>query len=132
MTQTQLLSRFDWLEIADEPLFPSLETRAVGAGYVPGIRDHVATLVIGGPLVLQREPWNPYDSNAIVVLSPEGRKLGYIPRTQNRTLAYCLDQGERARVTLTGLTEVHTGWPQIYLRVYLDESFFKARQKARS
>ncbi len=127
MTQAQLLSRFDWLEIADEPLFPILETRAVGAGYVPGIREHVAALVIGGPLVLQREPWNPYDENAIVVLSPEGRKLGYIPRTQNRTLAYRLDQGERARVTLTGLTDVHTGWPQIYLRVYVNEAAGRGR-----
>lgn len=113
------LTRVDWLEIGDEPLFQTfLETRAVGAGYVPGIRGHVASLPLGGPLCLQREPWNPYDTFAIVVLNPQGQKLGYIPRSENKELARRLDCGARVRVVLTGIEAVHTGWPQIYIRVY--------------
>lgn len=35
----------------------------------------------GDPLVLRKEPENPYDAEAIKVETPEGLHLGYIPRT---------------------------------------------------
>jgi hypothetical protein len=45
------------------------------------------------PLQLNREPHNPYDKNAIQVLSGEAR-LGYIPRSENKTIAGLMDQGK--------------------------------------
>lgn len=47
----------------------------------------------GEPLELEREPDNPYDSNAVRV-EWRGHKLGYVPRTQNSALAWAMDRGE--------------------------------------
>jgi len=47
----------------------------------------------GEPLELEREPDNPYDSNAVRV-QWRGHKLGYVPRTQNAALAWAMDRGE--------------------------------------
>ena len=115
---TLCLTRVDWLEIDQDPLPQPLKTCIAGAGYVPDIKERVKALGIGGPLILQREPWNPYDTYAIVVLSPTGQKLGYIPRSQNQALARSMDQGKSLRAVLTALSAVHSGWPQIYLKVY--------------
>jgi hypothetical protein len=120
MMTTHALTRFDWLELSPEPLQEFLETCVAGAGYVPDIQDRVSELVIGGPLVLQREPWNPYDSLAIVVLSPAGHKLGYIPRSQNRLLARRMDQNGQVQAVLSALAGAESRWPQIYLKVWVD------------
>ncbi len=44
---------------------------------------------------LVREPDNPYDSNAILVICEDGSDLGYVPRTLAKDLAPLLDGGAR-------------------------------------
>lgn len=73
-----------------------------------GFRYHAAAEVwdelrVGDPLVMQREPDNPHDPNA-VSLSWHGRKLGYVPRRENATLAWGLDRGEPLRARISRLS----------------------------
>ena len=124
-----VLNRWDWLEISPDPVFEGLTTCIAGAGYVPQIEDRVAELTLGGPLILQREPWNPYDDRAIVVLSPQGCKLGYIPRRRNQRLARELDQGRQFSVTLTAIDGAQSGWPQLTVRIMSrNEGFLSSSQ----
>ena len=56
------------------------------------------------PLGLKREPKNPFDPNAIAVLDPEGRQLGFLSRKVAETLAPQLDQGVAVTVVATAAT----------------------------
>jgi len=51
-------------------------------------------------LELKREPENPYDANAVLVLDKAANKLGYIPAYRNKDLAVRLDAGEEFRTIL--------------------------------
>ncbi len=57
-------------------------------------------LAVGAALDLVREADNPHDANAVRV-QWRGRKLGYVPRRQNATIAWGLDRGAplRARIS---------------------------------
>lgn len=45
-------------------------------------------------LFLKREAWNKYDTFAIAVLNREKKKIGYIPREDNKVFARLLDAGK--------------------------------------
>ena len=45
-------------------------------------------------LILQREPENRFDENAILVLDLQKRKLGYIPEKDNIVFARLMDAGK--------------------------------------
>lgn len=70
-----------------------LITQVAGAAYVDW-ETLYAGLEIGELLGLKREPDNPHDGNAILVLDKEKNKLGYIPRHLNEDLAKQLDAGK--------------------------------------
>ena len=61
-------------------------------------------LRLGDPLELVREPDNPHDRNAVRV-DWRGRKLGYVPRTENEALAWAMDRGERVTARISRLQE---------------------------
>jgi hypothetical protein len=72
-----------------------------------GLRYYAAAEVrhdlrVGDPVELEREAENPHDPNAIAVRW-RGRKLGYVPRRDNATLAWALDRGERLRARISQL-----------------------------
>ncbi len=71
-----------------------LWTRVNGENYYEA-RASVATLTVGAPVTLRREPDNAYDRRAIEVFDTAGRKLGYIARIDNSALARMIDAGER-------------------------------------
>ncbi len=48
----------------------------------------------GDVLVLQREPENRFDENAILVLDGKKRKLGYIPEKDNVVFTRLMDAGK--------------------------------------
>lgn len=73
--------------------------------YVAGVAYYQAMtlkdrLRPGDPLLLRREPDNPYDGNAIVVLDARGRKLGYVPRVDNEVPARLMDAGNPLAATI--------------------------------
>ena len=49
---------------------------------------------------LKREPENPHDAHAIIVLDRKGNKLGYVLAVRNKGLARKLDSGEAVKTTL--------------------------------
>lgn len=88
----------------------TIHTRINGLTFAPGypanlqaIHDIEVDGVSGEGVacVLEREPHNPYDSNAIAVHCPAtGGMVGHIPKNLARTLARRLDAGERATVSI--------------------------------
>ena len=45
-------------------------------------------------LVLKREPKNKYDDKAILILTEDGQKLGYVPQEKNEILSRLMDAGK--------------------------------------
>lgn len=80
---------------------------------VAGVRYHrglagLVGLCPGQALTLRREPNNPHDALAIAVHTPDGAKLGYLPRRLNEIPAGLMDQG---RPVLARVLEVHPDFP---------------------
>lgn len=55
---------------------------------------------VGNLVYLQREPSNPYDSNAILVRLEFGQVIGYAPREEASMLAPYLDRGFRQKAAI--------------------------------
>ena len=89
-----------------------------------GFRYHEAAgvwgeLRVGDPLELAREPANPHDANAVVVLW-RGRKLGYVPRRENAALAWGLDRGTPLRARISALAEHPNPARRVRFEVYVE------------
>lgn len=94
--------------------------RVAGASFVSGIDELAGGLAKGDRLVLEREPLNAADRNAIIVRAPGGEKLGYLPADKVVILARLMDGGKLlyARVTSAGRRGPY--W-QILVEVVLDD-----------
>lgn len=75
-------------------------------------------LTVGDSLELRREPGNPHDPNAIRV-DWNGRKLGYIPRMENRTTARLLDQGKWLEARIGGLERHGNPWRRMTVEIWM-------------
>lgn len=67
--------------------------------HIAGTSHHDVKLVEprlrpGATLPLQREPQNPHDPLAILILAESGQRLGYVPRDKNEALARLMDAGK--------------------------------------
>ena len=69
-------------------------------------------------LVLKREPKNEYDDNAILILTEDGRKLGYVPQEKNEVLSNLMDAGKLLFGRLDEKTWVDN-WLKLDVQVYL-------------
>ena len=73
--------------------------RVAGVSFRPGYPDNLTSLVDRYPdgqvipVVLEREPSNPYDERAVKVLI-EGEHVGYVPKAINAPITEALDAGE--------------------------------------
>lgn len=89
-----------------------------------GFRYHAAALLwrelrVGDALELAREPDNPHDANAVVVLW-RGHKLGYVPRAENAALAWGLDRGTPLRARISALAEHPNPARRVRFEVYVE------------
>lgn len=89
-----------------------------------GFRYHGAAafwreLRVGDALELAREPGNPHDANAVVVLW-RGHKLGYVPRRENAALAWGLDRGTALRARISALAEHPNPARRVRFEVYVE------------
>jgi hypothetical protein len=89
-----------------------------------GFRYHAAAEVwselrVGDTLGLEREPDNPHDANAIAV-SWRGRKLGYIPKRDNATLAWGLDRGAPLQARISRLAPHPNPARRIEIEVFVE------------
>ena len=69
-------------------------------------------------LVLKRETKNEYDDNAILILTEDGQKLGYIPQEKNEVLSNLMDAGKLLFGKLNEKTWVDN-WLKLDVQVYL-------------
>lgn len=72
----------------------------------------------GDRLSLIREPENRHDANAVRV-EWNGRRLGYVPRAENRALAAAMDRGERVEARVRRLKRHRDPWQRVEFEVYL-------------
>ena len=69
-------------------------------------------------LVLKREPKNEYDDNAILILTEDGQKLGYVPQEKNEVLSNLMDAGKLLFGKLNEKSWVDN-WLKLDVQVYL-------------
>ncbi len=72
----------------------------------------------GDKLILQREPENRFDDNAILVLDSKRRKLGYIPEKDNVVFARLMDAGKYL-IAKVDRMETKRSFRQINISIYL-------------
>ena len=69
-------------------------------------------------LVLKREPKNEYDDKAILILTEDGQKLGYVPQERNEILSRLMDAGKLLFGRLDEKNWVDR-WLRLDIQVYL-------------
>jgi hypothetical protein len=75
-------------------------------------------LQVGDALTLVREPDNPHDRNAVRV-EWRGRKLGYLPRAENRAVAAEMDRGTAVAGRIARLREHPDPWQRLLIEVFV-------------
>lgn len=95
-----------------------LECHVAGTSHVPNVEDLEPSLELQTVLVFQREPQNPHDKLAILILTQTGRKLGYVPRDRNEVLARLMDAGKLIFGRLERKEWVED-WLKLEIRAYL-------------
>lgn len=76
------------------------------------------SLFTGAPLALRREPYNPHDADAVAVYF-KTKKLGYVPRAENRVVAQMLDRGEYLEASISELWASENPWERILINITL-------------
>lgn len=74
-------------------------------------------LAVGEMLSLQRED-NKFDTNAILVLNGDGKKLGYVPEKDNIIFARLMDAGKLLKAKISRI-EQRGSFTQISVGIYL-------------
>lgn len=72
-------------------------------------REGCAGLEVGEAVVLEREPDNSHDANAVLVLTQDETELGYVPREEAKHMAPLLDAGAEVDATVKKLLETAEG-----------------------
>ncbi len=98
----------------------------VGMRYQGGSDELVQDLEPGSRITFLREPENRFDPDAVMALDEHGRKLGYIPRHENRIPGALLDAGKSlygiATEVVKGRNYTGSGTPTVmYVDLYLRE-----------
>lgn len=81
-------------------------------------RDLWDEMQAGDALALVRETGNPHDPNAVRV-EWRGRRLGYLPRSENRAVAEELDRGGRVEARIARLQRHRDPWRRILVEVFV-------------
>jgi hypothetical protein len=88
---------------------PTLIGRLMGTNAYKGSAKRALKLQAGEGVMLDRRPDNPYDSNAVAVLSAGEKMLGHIDRVTARTLAQHMDAGT---IYVASVVTPAEGWRQ--------------------
>lgn len=95
-----------------------LECQVAGTSHIDGIDEKTAGLNLGSLLGFLREPANPHDPLAILILNQQNTKIGYVPRQRNEVIARLMDGGK----LIFGKVEskkISGTWLNISIKVYL-------------
>ena len=72
----------------------------------------------GDRLSLVREADNEHDAKAIRV-EWRGRKLGYLPRAENRAVAAAMDNGDKVDARIAKLRQHKNPWQRMLIEVFV-------------
>lgn len=81
--------------------------------------DVFSELQVNTPFLLEREPNNKYDSNAVAIYYKQ-YKLGFIPRADNTAVAQMLDRGEKLSAKIVKLSMSKDPWERVRFEVTLN------------
>ena len=73
---------------------------------------------INDSLILQREN-NGYDKNAILILTVDKKKMGYVPEKDNIVFARLMDAGKMLKAKITGIKTKDEYFTFISIGIYL-------------
>ncbi len=73
---------------------------------------------VGDILILQREE-NKFDNNAILILTAEKKKLGYVPEKDNIIFARLMDAGKLLKAKITKIQNKGDYFKLINIAIYL-------------
>jgi single-stranded-DNA-specific exonuclease len=96
----EILARGEYAGIADAERF---HTKLAGVSF-EGRQEVIGRLAPGAPLRLERQPDNPYDSDAVAVFDPAGDQVGFLNRRLAAALAPLLDSGVEYDIEVADIT----------------------------
>lgn len=114
----QVLSQDDMTRVL-KPLTKEIylfDTYIAGTSHIDD-QSIFKTLKSGDTLILRRED-NKFDDKAILVLTEQKTKLGYIPEKDNLIFARLMDAGKMLTARVQNIQE-YIGFTQINIRIYL-------------
>ena len=94
-----------------------LDCNIAGTTFI-NLKDIEPNLKKNQLLVLKREPKNEYDDKAILILTEDGQKLGYVPQERNEILSNLMDAGKLLFGRLDEKNWVGR-WLKLDIQVYL-------------
>ena len=92
------------------------DTNIAGTTYLKD-KTVLEEIQVGDRLNLRRED-NKFDRNAILVLTEDGRKVGYVPEKDNLIFSRLMDAGKLLVARITKVTP-HSGYTQISIGILL-------------
>lgn len=114
----QVLSQDDMTQVL-KPLTKEIylfDTYIAGTSHIDD-QSIFKTLKFGDTLILRRED-NKFDDKAILVLTEQKTKLGYIPEKDNLIFARLMDAGKMLTARVQNIQE-YIGFTQINIRINL-------------
>lgn len=80
-------------------------------------KEVLSQIMVGDKLALQREN-SKFDNNAIIVLTKEEKKLGYIPEKDNVVFARLMDAGKLLTAKITDIQK-RGSFTQVRIGIYM-------------
>lgn len=96
------------------------DTYIAGTTHIEGMEELEPYIKIGERVDFFREPNNPYDSNAIVVKTQSGVKIGYVPKKDNVVFSRLMDAGKLLFGKISDKSK-NGNWVIINMKIYLHE-----------
>lgn len=97
----------------------ALESIVAGTSYQNLVEIEKEIIINDSELSLKREPENKFDKFAILVLFKD-KKLGYLPRSKNQTIARLMDAGKQFYAKVIS-KEWEGKWLRIDLEVFMKD-----------
>lgn len=108
------------LEQAIKPLVREVhlfDTYIAGVSYLDD-KTVLQRLKIGDKLVMKREE-NKFDDKAILLLTHEGQKIGYVPEKDNVIFSRLMDAGKMLIASIKNIRAYSTDYQLISIGIYL-------------
>lgn len=94
-----------------------LECHVAGTTHHP-VKELEPAMTANDKFILFREPENEHDPFAVAIYTKQKKKLGYLPRDRNETIARLMDAGKMIFATLITKEWVDE-WLKLSVKVFL-------------